>query len=171
MANLGRPKTLKYSNGRVGVAFLARQGARRCATGIPRSSSAIPHSGSAMPALCALTGGSRWCFVAGREARTTEPAPHLARLPKWTPGRDRGNKSACLSLAGISHRPSTTHADLLAVKGRTPSSRLDVVSATPSPSSGPCPPSQRHLDALATNGGEICGLDFGEMPGTPRMTP
>ena len=41
-------------------------------------------------------------------------------------------------------------------KGRTPCSRVDVVSATPSPSSGPCPPSQRHLDAL-TNGGEICG--------------
>ena len=61
-------------------------------------------------------------------------------------------------LAHISHRPSTTHAYLLAVKGRTPCSRLDVVSATPSPSSGPCPPTQRHLDALATNGGEICGL-------------
>ena len=41
--------------------------------------------------------------------------------------------------ARISHRPSTTHADLLAVSGRTPFSRLDVVSATPSPSSGPCP--------------------------------
>ncbi len=62
------------------------------------------------------------------------------------------------TLSGMSHRPSTTHADLLAVTGRTPSSRLDVVSATPSPSSGPSPPSQRHLDALATNGGEICGL-------------
>ncbi len=61
-------------------------------------------------------------------------------------------------LARISHRPSTTHADLLAVSGRTPCSRLDVVSATPSPSSDPCPPSQRHLDALATNGGERCGL-------------
>ena len=42
-------------------------------------------------------------------------------------------------LARISHRPSPTHADLLAVSGRTPSGRLDVVSATPSPSSGPCP--------------------------------
>jgi len=51
------------------------------------------------------------------------------------------------------------HADLLAVSGRTPCSRLDVVSATRSPSSGPCSPSQRHLDALATNGGEIGGLD------------
>jgi len=39
-----------------------------------------------------------------------------------------------------------------------PCSRLDVVSATPSPSSGPCPPTQRHPGALATNGGEICGL-------------
>ena len=63
-----------------------------------------------------------------------------------------------MRLARISHRPSTTHADLLAVTGRTPCSRLDVVSATPSPSSGPCPPTQRHLCALATNGGELCGL-------------
>ncbi|WP_018233729.1 CBU_0592 family membrane protein [Thioalkalivibrio thiocyanodenitrificans] len=39
-----------------------------------------------------------------------------------------------------------------------PSRRLDVVSATLAPSSGPRAPSQRHLDALATNGGEICGL-------------
>ena len=69
-------------------------------------------------------------------------------------------------LARISHRPSTTHADRLAVKGRTPCSRLDVVSATPSPSSGPCPPSQRHLDALATNGGEICRLDRGSTAGS-----
>ena len=60
-------------------------------------------------------------------------------------------------LARVSHRPTTTPADLLAVTGRTPSGRLNVVSATPSPSSGPCPPSQRHLDALATNSSEISG--------------
>gem|GEM_PF-73567 len=68
-------------------------------------------------------------------------------------------------LARISHHPSTAAADMRAVTGRAPSSRLDVVSATPAPSSGPRPPSQRHLDALATNGGEICGLD----PDAPRV--
>ncbi|WP_018953261.1 adenosylcobalamin-dependent ribonucleoside-diphosphate reductase [Thioalkalivibrio sulfidiphilus] len=61
-------------------------------------------------------------------------------------------------LARISHHPSTAAADLLAVTGRAHFSRLDVVSATPAPSSVPRAPSQRHLDALATNGGEICGL-------------
>ena len=85
-----------------------------------------------------------------------------------------GRSAACASspfgtvLARISHRPSATHADLLAVSGRTPCSRLDVVSATPSPSSGPCPPTQRHLDALATNGGERCGL--GHVRGSGRIT-
>ena len=46
-------------------------------------------------------------------------------------------------------------ADLLAVTGRTPCSRLDVVSGY---AFAVVPPSQRHLDALATNGGELCGL-------------
>ena len=41
-------------------------------------------------------------------------------------------------------------ANLLAVTKRTPSSRFDVVSATPSASFGPRALSQRHLDALAT---------------------
>ncbi len=61
-------------------------------------------------------------------------------------------------LARISHRPSTTHADLLAVSGRTPDSRLDVVSAAPSPSSGPYP---RHSGISTPSRrlrGEICGL-------------
>jgi hypothetical protein len=62
-----------------------------------------------------------------------------------------------VGLARISHHPSTAAADLRAVAGRTPSSRLDVVSATPAPSSTACAPPQRHLDPLATNGGEICG--------------
>ncbi len=57
-------------------------------------------------------------------------------------------------------------------KGATPSSRLDVASATPSPACGPCPPSQRQLDALATNGGEIRGLAMDRNPpaegGHPR---
>jgi len=89
---------------------------------------------------------ARHLQVAGFGCRLRSGQP--SRPPAWWPAR-------------ISHRPSTAHADLVAVKGRTPCSRLDVVSATPSPSSGPCLPSQRHLDALATNGGESgekCGL-------------
>ena len=40
---------------------------------------------------------------------------------------------------------------------RTPSSRFTVVSTTPSASFGPCALSPRHLHALATKVGEICG--------------
>jgi len=76
--------------------------------------------------------------------------------------------AAYLGLARISHHPPTADADPLAVTGPTPSSRLDVVSATPSPSSGPWAPSPRRLDALATVCGEECGLresvlDLGEL--------
>ena len=89
-----------------------------------------------------------------RNIRTGASAPF-----RFRPDPVAGPRGAlAMQLARISHRPSTTHADLLAVSGRTPCSRRDVVSATPSPSSGPCPPSQRHLGALATNGGERCGL-------------
>jgi ATP-dependent helicase/nuclease subunit A len=72
------------------------------------------------------------------------------------------------ALARISHHPSTAAADPLAVTGRAPSSRLDVVSATPAPSSGPRAPSQRRLDALATNSGEICGL-APDLPGSSPL--
>jgi arsenate reductase (thioredoxin) len=84
-------------------------------------------------------------------------------------------------LARPSHHPSTAATDPLAVTGRLAQRRsgdpaatgrgpMDtafgpgsgllhpalnrVVSATPAPSSGPRAPSQRRLDALATNGGE-----------------
>lgn len=60
------------------------------------------------------------------------------------------------ALAYTARHPSTAAADLRAVAGRTRSSRLDVGSATPAPASAPCVPPQRHLDALATNGGERC---------------
>ena len=70
------------------------------------------------------------------------------------PGSSRGIRL----LARISHHPTAANADPLAVTGRTPCRRLDVVSTTPATPSGPCPPSQRHLDALASRGGEKCGL-------------
>ncbi len=57
-------------------------------------------------------------------------------------------------VAPFPRHPSTADAEPLAVTGRTPSSRFDVESATPSPSSSPCAPPQRRFDALATNGGE-----------------
>ena len=60
-------------------------------------------------------------------------------------------------LARISHHSPAAGVDPLAVTGRTRSSRLDVVSTTPAPSSAPCAPSQRRLNALATDGGEKYG--------------
>ncbi|WP_245795456.1 aminopeptidase N [Thioalkalivibrio denitrificans] len=90
----------------------------------------------------------------------TPPAWRVLRVDlDFRLGPERTRVRSRLSLARISHHPSTAAADLRAVTGRAPSSRLDVVSATPAPSSGPRAPSQRHLDALVTNGGEICGLD------------
>ena len=62
-------------------------------------------------------------------------------------------------LARISHQASAAAADSLAVAGRTPSRRFDVVTTTPAASLSPCDPPQRRLDVLATNPGEICGLD------------
>ncbi len=61
-------------------------------------------------------------------------------------------------LACIPHHSPTTAADPLALTGRTHSSRLDVVAATPAPSSAPCVPPERRFDALATNSGENCTL-------------
>ena len=72
------------------------------------------------------------------------------------------NKMSRSSLARKSHQLPAADADPCAVTGRTPSSRFDVVSATPSPartrSFGPCGLSQRRLAALATKAGEISGL-------------
>jgi hypothetical protein len=74
--------------------------------------------------------------------------------------------------ARMSHQPSTAAADLRAVAGRTRFSRLDVVSAKPAPSSAACTPPQRHLDALATNAGEITASLAGRrIPGSPRCVP
>jgi len=61
-------------------------------------------------------------------------------------------------IARISHTPPTAAADPLTVAHRTPSRRLDVVSATPSPPLSPCGAPQPCLDALATKGCEKCGL-------------
>ena len=55
--------------------------------------------------------------------------------------------------ARISHQSSAADADKLAVMGRAPCSRFDVVSTTSAPTSSPRSPPQRHLDTLATNAG------------------
>jgi mono/diheme cytochrome c family protein len=60
-------------------------------------------------------------------------------------------------LARLSQTSSTAAADPLAVAGRTPAQRLEVVSATPSPSFSPCGPPRRRFVALVTNGFEKCG--------------
>jgi len=57
-------------------------------------------------------------------------------------------------LACISHHPTAADADPSTVAGRTPCTRLNVVSATPTSCSGPCTPPQRRLDALASRGDE-----------------
>ena len=62
-------------------------------------------------------------------------------------------------LTRISHQPSAAAADPLAVAGRTPSRRFDVVATTPAASLSPFDPPPRRLDALATNAGEKCGLE------------
>ena len=62
------------------------------------------------------------------------------------------------ALARKNRRVPAASANLLAVTRRTPSSRFDVVSTTPSASFSPCALSQRHLGALATKLGDSSGL-------------
>ncbi len=83
------------------------------------------------------------------------------RLLDIAPDDVPGDDLRVAGLARISRHPSAAAGDLLAMTGRAPSSRFDVVSTTPAPSCGPLASSQRHLDARATNGGEKCGLGGG----------
>jgi hypothetical protein len=123
-------------------------------------------------------------------------APAIANSPEWPPGfflfaagtgtrgKGKGERGKAKGErrkakgerprlpARMSHQPSTAAADLRAVAGRTRFSRLDVVSAKPAPSSAACTPPQRHLDALATNAGEITASLAGRrIPGSPRCVP
>jgi len=68
------------------------------------------------------------------------------------------NLDQLLSLARISHQPSTADADRPAVTVCAPSSRFDVVSTTPASASSPRSQSQRPLDTLVTNVAEKCEL-------------
>ncbi|WP_018955097.1 thioredoxin domain-containing protein [Thioalkalivibrio sulfidiphilus] len=114
-------------------------------------------TGSDEAAIEAMIEATRAPLLAAR-AKRVPPGLDDKILTSWNALMIRGLAVAARHLARISHHPSTAAADLLAVTGRAHFSRLDVVSATPAPSSAPRAPSQRHLDALATNGGEICGL-------------
>lgn len=72
--------------------------------------------------------------------------------------RQFGYQDENAASARTSPPASTATADPLVPMGRTPSGQLDVASTTPALPSGPCAPSERRLDALATNGGEKSGL-------------
>ena len=61
-------------------------------------------------------------------------------------------------LTRIAHQLPAADADALALRGRAPSGRLDVLSSTPAPPCGPRDHAGRRLDALATKVGERCGL-------------
>ena len=61
-------------------------------------------------------------------------------------------------LARIRHQLPAADADALALRGRAPSSRFDVLSSTPASSSGPRDQAGRRLDALTTKVGDGYGL-------------
>ena len=63
------------------------------------------------------------------------------------------------ALARIRHQLPAADADALALPGRAPSSRFDVLSSTPASSSSPRDQAGRRLDALTTKVGDGCGLD------------
>jgi hypothetical protein len=90
-----------------------------------------------------------------RRSRPGKPSARIGNVLRITPTASPALRSG---LACISHTPPAAAADPLAVTGCTPSSRLDVVSALPAPSSGPCIPSPRRLDTLATDEFEKCRL-------------
>ena len=60
-------------------------------------------------------------------------------------------------LARIRHQLPAADADALALRGRAPSSRFDVLSSTPASSSGPRDQAGPRLDALTTKVGDGCG--------------
>ena len=66
-------------------------------------------------------------------------------------------------LARIRHQLPAADADALALRGRAPSSRFDVLSSTPASSSGPRDQAGRRLDALTTKVGDGCGLAIDAM--------
>ena len=63
-------------------------------------------------------------------------------------------------LARIHHQLPAADANALALRGRAPCGRFDVLSSTPASPSSPRAHAGRRLDALATKAGNGCGLAF-----------
>ncbi|MFT5396124.1 MAG: hypothetical protein ACI85N_001320, partial [Gammaproteobacteria bacterium] len=93
--------------------------------------------------------------------------------PRYIPGKQRidGFAGSGWAITRNSHLSSTADADMLTVAERTPSSRFDIVSTMPSPSSSPCTLLQRHLDTLVTNRDEKCEFNTDEVADAARITP
>ncbi len=104
----------------------------------------------------------------GRPARYRRDDPRARRLPERVlraaggGGVARPRAVAAPAMrrcpAPNNHRLPAATANPLAVAGRTPASRFDVVSTTPSASLGPCGPLTRHLGPLATKVDDFFGL-------------
>ena len=101
------------------------------------------------------TGGFGRCAAPVRFTPPSFPR-RLPDLPRSSIAQARPGAGS--PLARIRHQFPAADADPLAVTGRTPSSRFNVVSTTPSASFGPFALSLRRLDALATKIGDGCGL-------------
>ena len=75
------------------------------------------------------------------------------------PAAEAAREIHAADLARIRHQLPAADADALALPGRAPSSRFDVLSSTPASSSGPRDQAGRRLDALTTKVGDGCGLE------------
>ena len=91
----------------------------------------------------------------GVSSRVPRPRLFLRGVPRRTPR---------LNLARIRRQLPAADADALALRGRAPSSRFDVLSSTPASSSGPGDQAGRCLDALTTKVGDGCGLALRGVP-------
>ena len=85
-------------------------------------------------------------------------APHHVHPAKRRETAETGTRPL-RTPARIRHQLPAADADALALRGRAPSSRFDVLSSTPASSSGPRDQAGRRLDALTTKVGDGCGLD------------
>ena len=134
-----------------------RSSSRRCARWSCRCWRNTP-SGWRRHSTRSITGIRSW-RKNGATSGCGRAADRRPRAPPVDPraGAD-GMRGAGPHVARMSHQPSAAVADPLAVAGRTPSRRFDVVTTTPTASFSPCDPPHRRLDDLATNAGEKCGL-------------
>jgi len=124
-----------------------------------RSPLALTEAGLTIEARCLERSLARWLAIeCQREGFSVNALEAPIELEfgglKLTGKIDRIDELEGGGGAWSSRQPSTAAADSLADSERAPSSRLDVVQATPAPSSSPRAPTQRRLDDLATKPGE-----------------